>query len=390
MDTLKKKAFVLMPFQEPLNSYYPAVFKPALEEAGFEVARADDLFNPRPIILDIQKSIVDAHLILCDMSGKNPNVFYELGLAHAIGKPVILVSRKEDDIPFDLRHVRIILYDYTIAKWEEKLRNAIAAAAKSVENDEEVWPPSILPKTQASSSPRSISETAIFLLKKVDAFYEDVQKIPNHEIILSLSRESFLKQSDEIAKRFMEFYELLALPKDILKEMTKLIDLDDVLFVEYKIPFGDVDNLKALWFVTDGLKAERHIKIRDYQPRWIPSGSQTNSDGWCNALYNKALIESPDSLFYEYVAELIDIWKENYNKYQEFIHFWNSIEFNNKYMNIDQFLAQRSDIARKFEELYDEIRTYFDLKDYGFREPYEVKDWIKELKITLKRMSRMA
>src|SRR5215470_16813722 len=91
-----KKAFILMPFSPPFDSYYPQIFKPALEAAGYTVSRADDIFTPQPIMLDIQQSIVEADLILCEMSGRNPNVFYELGLAHAIGKPAILISRKHD------------------------------------------------------------------------------------------------------------------------------------------------------------------------------------------------------------------------------------------------------------------------------------------------------
>jgi hypothetical protein len=75
-----KKAFVLMPFKEPYNSYYPAIFRPALESAGYSVSRADDVFTPRPVMLDVQKAILDADLILCEMSERNPNVFYELGL----------------------------------------------------------------------------------------------------------------------------------------------------------------------------------------------------------------------------------------------------------------------------------------------------------------------
>ena len=113
------KAFVLMPFMEPYNSYYPAIFKPALQNAGYtEVIRSDDLFTPRPIMLDIQQSIINADLVLCDLSERNPNVFYELGLAHAIGKPAILIAREQDDIPFDLRHIRVIVYDYSRAGWE--------------------------------------------------------------------------------------------------------------------------------------------------------------------------------------------------------------------------------------------------------------------------------
>jgi hypothetical protein len=148
-----RRAFVLMPFDHPFNSYYPAIFKPALEAVGYNVTRADDLFKPQPIMLDIQESILAADLILCEMSGRNPlcemsgrnpNVFYELGLAHAVGKPAILISRREEDIPFDLRHVRVILYDFTEAGWEAKLRADIEAAAQVVATSNKIWPPSLI------------------------------------------------------------------------------------------------------------------------------------------------------------------------------------------------------------------------------------------------------
>ena len=118
-----KKAFVLMPFKEPYNSYYSRIFKPALEAASFEVSRVDEIYIPHPIMLDIHESIIQADLILCDMSERNPNVLYELGLAHAIGKPAILVSQKEGDIPFDLRYIRFYIYDqFLIEYWNYKIK----------------------------------------------------------------------------------------------------------------------------------------------------------------------------------------------------------------------------------------------------------------------------
>ena len=127
-----------MPFRDPFDSYYPAIYKPALEPLGYHVTRSDDIFKPGVIMRDITRSIHQADLVLCEMSGRNPNVFYELGLAHANGKPVILVSRKENDIPFDLRHLRIIIYDSTRAGWEDTLRASIKQAAEAGEGPEGV------------------------------------------------------------------------------------------------------------------------------------------------------------------------------------------------------------------------------------------------------------
>ncbi len=165
-----KKAFILMPFKYPYDSYYPAIFKPALESLGYTVARADDLFSPRPIMLDIQKALLGADLILCEMSEKNPNVFYELGLSHAIGKPVILISQKKEDIPFDLRHIRVILYDYSAAGWEERLRDDIKAAALTVEKSDEIWPPPLVRRRDEFTALRGIASEIEFNLWEIDRF----------------------------------------------------------------------------------------------------------------------------------------------------------------------------------------------------------------------------
>lgn len=115
-----------MPFRAPYNSYYSKIFKPALESVDYSVTRVDELYGSHPILEDIQRLIKESDLILCDMSTRNPNVFYELGLAHAIGKPVILVSNNIDDIPFDLKHIRTIIYKTEEAGWEGDLYSSIA------------------------------------------------------------------------------------------------------------------------------------------------------------------------------------------------------------------------------------------------------------------------
>ena len=89
--------FVMMPFAEPFETYYNKIFCPAIIKTYLAPVRADDLFRPSVIVSDIWQMIRDAKLLLAEMTNKNANVFYELGLAHAIGKPVVLVSKTEDE-----------------------------------------------------------------------------------------------------------------------------------------------------------------------------------------------------------------------------------------------------------------------------------------------------
>lgn len=163
---IKRNAFVIMPFKEPYNSYYNQIFKPALEAANFLVSRIDDLFTPRPIIMDIQQSICEADLILCEMSERNPNVFYELGLAHAIGKPTILIARKEDDIPFDLSHIRTLIYDRDYPSWDQKLSQSITAASKTINDSNETWPPPLLNKTHQITDELIISHLEKLIVRE--------------------------------------------------------------------------------------------------------------------------------------------------------------------------------------------------------------------------------
>ena len=72
MNSKPKRAFVLMPFKQPYDSYFTEIFRPALESSGYIVGRADDIYASRPVMLDVQESILSADLLLCEMSGRNP------------------------------------------------------------------------------------------------------------------------------------------------------------------------------------------------------------------------------------------------------------------------------------------------------------------------------
>lgn len=107
--------FVLMPFDEDLTQIYNTIVKPMVEsdEFGLVCKRADDIKSNKAIIQDIWKAICEARLIIADMTRLNPNVMYELGIAHTVGKDTILIYQKEQQemrFPFDLSYIRRIEY----------------------------------------------------------------------------------------------------------------------------------------------------------------------------------------------------------------------------------------------------------------------------------------
>ena len=110
MNERKPQAFVLMSFAKELDWAYDDFIRPALEESGYVAIRADDIDNQQNILKDIVTSIVKSDLIVADLTDDNRNVYYELGLAHAFGKPVILLSQNKSTAPFDLLSYRIEEY----------------------------------------------------------------------------------------------------------------------------------------------------------------------------------------------------------------------------------------------------------------------------------------
>ena len=123
--------FVMMPFGQWMDAYYREIYVPAIREAGLEPVRADELFSTGSVIEQIWEQISRAKVLLADLTGKNANVFYELGLAHAANKPVVFTTGTLEDVPFDLRHLRVAVYDIRDPAWGEKLKGTLAVYLKA-------------------------------------------------------------------------------------------------------------------------------------------------------------------------------------------------------------------------------------------------------------------
>jgi len=119
--------FVMQPFTSPHGDYYEKIFKPAIEKTGLQPVRADaEIFGTGKIIDQVWRGINAAKVLVAELTTRNANVFYELGLAHALNKPVVLISSNEPDVPFDLQHIRVIYYDVTDPFWGAKLIEKVA------------------------------------------------------------------------------------------------------------------------------------------------------------------------------------------------------------------------------------------------------------------------
>lgn len=100
---------VMMPFDVVFNPVYAAL-QTAVGEVGMTCRRADDIWENDHVVEDVALLLCKAAVVVCDLSGRNPNVFYETGIAHTLGREVILIAQTAADVPFDVASIRHIRY----------------------------------------------------------------------------------------------------------------------------------------------------------------------------------------------------------------------------------------------------------------------------------------
>jgi nucleoside 2-deoxyribosyltransferase len=126
-------AFVLMPFDKAFDDIYKIGIKETANSMGILAERVDEQIFREGILERIYRQIELADLIVADMTGQNPNVFYEVGYAHAKGKLCILLTQNADDIPFDLKHHRHIVYGNSIGDLRGLLAGEMAWAKAQID-----------------------------------------------------------------------------------------------------------------------------------------------------------------------------------------------------------------------------------------------------------------
>ena len=123
--------FMIMPFREEYDTVYKNVIVPTIQDMNLTIKRGDQFSSVNgQIISEVWAAINACRLVIVETSQENANVYYELGIAHTLGKPAILITQGKDieDFPFDIRHLRFIVYENTIAggeKLEADLKQSI-------------------------------------------------------------------------------------------------------------------------------------------------------------------------------------------------------------------------------------------------------------------------
>ncbi len=125
-----RQCFILMPFREEWSERIWIIIRDILKDYGLEGIRADNMYG-QDVMEDIWTGINSSAVVIADLSKRNPNVFYELGIVHTIGKKVISLAQSSKDIPFDLKRLRHILYKDN-ADGYKILRKEIPAALSAL------------------------------------------------------------------------------------------------------------------------------------------------------------------------------------------------------------------------------------------------------------------
>ena len=137
----KKICFVISPIGEEGSAtrtrsdhILKHIITEPITQLGYEVIRADKISEPGIITTQIIEYIVDAELVIADLTDHNPNVFYELAIRHAMRKPLVQMIRKGDVIPFDVAATRVIQFDLQNLDSVAAAKEKIASQVKSIEN----------------------------------------------------------------------------------------------------------------------------------------------------------------------------------------------------------------------------------------------------------------
>lgn len=120
---------VMTPFASEFDVVFEAI-QLACADLGLRALRAKDIWEHSAVIQDVFSLIFRSQIVVCDFTGKNPNVFYEAGIAHTLGKHVVPITQSQSDIPFDLQHHRYLAY-LNNTEGRQALRVGLAARFRS-------------------------------------------------------------------------------------------------------------------------------------------------------------------------------------------------------------------------------------------------------------------
>ncbi len=199
----KIECFVIMPISNQkdyedghFTLVYEDIIKPAIEANNMKPIRADETKNTNLIQLDILKRIIETPIAICDMSSKNPNVFYELGMRQAFDMPTVLIKDNSTSTPFDISGLRYVTYNKNMKHREvkfavEELTKSLNETYSKKDDKSEI---NSLIRLMELTSPASFNKIDIPESEKIERLHElELQDIKSEIQKLSKVQESYVE-----------------------------------------------------------------------------------------------------------------------------------------------------------------------------------------------------
>jgi len=187
----EKTCFIIMPISDTegyakghFKRVYEHIIKPACKNAGFIPIRADDEVKTNFIVIDIIKKILESEMVICDLSSKNPNVFYELGIRQSFNKKTVLIKDKKTGRVFDIQGLRAIDYDESlridsVQKNIKEISTTLIETYKSNENEINSLIQLLSIKPAKISDSFELSSESSLILKAINNIQDQINEINN-------------------------------------------------------------------------------------------------------------------------------------------------------------------------------------------------------------------
>lgn len=245
----KKICFVIMPIADMagydtghFTRVYEHLIKPACESAGFKPIRSDEVSSSHMIVVDILQKIVESDIAICDLSGKNPNVLYELGLRQAFNKKTVLIKDNKTDNIFDVQGFRYFQYDHVLRI--DNVNNEVLKISTSLKET-----------IEATNDINSIVQ----LLQIEPAKVGEKTKLSAEETILLNAINNISKKLESLPEKEKSYSEVIA--KSAIDKMTlgELFSLDEGMKIAVGRYFETKDGTDVGFFKKMYFKGNKFV-----------------------------------------------------------------------------------------------------------------------------------
>ncbi len=235
-----KKCFIIMPISTPdgysenhFKQVYETIIAPAVVKAGYEPYRVDDDRICDSIIDKILRNLVECEMAVCDLSSRNPNVMYELGIRQAYGKKVVLIQDEKSQPIFDVSAINTIFYN-SKRTYEDVIasQNEISEAILSTAKEDSISLMSIAKIPSASAEAQSKSDDKQIYEVMLSSILNSVRRLERSQMTQNRKFNDSIVQKDYVLARYFD------LQNDIDKAIGRgIVDKDELDYYRRKISF---------------------------------------------------------------------------------------------------------------------------------------------------------